>query len=91
MWGAPGRWWIAISPRDTVAPDAVRPCSARPGDLAGLARVRVDAWRSTYRGIGSDECLDGLRVESDFARGFDQWLKGPMVGWAHFVAVLQRF
>jgi ribosomal protein S18 acetylase RimI-like enzyme len=29
-------------------------------DAAGIAKVHVDTWRSTYRGIVSDDVLDGL-------------------------------
>lgn len=36
----------------------VRP--ARPGDAAGIARVHVDGWRSTYPGIVPDAYLAGL-------------------------------
>ena len=32
-------------------------------DAAGIARVHVDAWRSTYRGIVPDSLLDGLSYE----------------------------
>lgn len=35
---------------------------ARPEDAAGIARVHVDSWRSTYRGIMPDEVLAGLSV-----------------------------
>lgn len=33
---------------------------ATPSDAAGIARVHVKTWRSTYKGIVSDEVLDGL-------------------------------
>jgi ribosomal protein S18 acetylase RimI-like enzyme len=33
---------------------------ARLGDAAGIAKVHVDAWRSTYRGIVPDKVLKGL-------------------------------
>lgn len=29
-------------------------------DIAGIAKVHVDSWRSTYRGILPDEFLNGL-------------------------------
>lgn len=32
--------------------------SAGPGDVQGLARVHVDTWRETYRGLISDAVLD---------------------------------
>jgi hypothetical protein len=36
---------------------------ARLQDAAAIARVHVDAWRSTYRGIVPDEHLDGMSYE----------------------------
>lgn len=36
---------------------------ATPTDSAEIAKVHVDTWRSTYRGIVSDEVLDGLSYE----------------------------
>ncbi len=35
---------------------------AAPADAAAIARVRVDAWRSTYRGMIPDAYLDGMSV-----------------------------
>ena len=37
-------------------------------DAEGIARVRVDTWRSAYKGIVSAETLDNLSVERDAAR-----------------------
>jgi L-amino acid N-acyltransferase YncA len=39
----------------------IRP--AQTADAPGIARVHVEAWRSTYRGIVSDAFLDGLQSE----------------------------
>jgi L-amino acid N-acyltransferase YncA len=36
---------------------------ARPEDAAAIARIHVDSWKSTYRGIVPDEVLDGLSYE----------------------------
>lgn len=36
---------------------------AVPDDAAGIARVHVDSWKSTYRGIVPDEVLDGLSYQ----------------------------
>lgn len=36
---------------------------ARLQDAAAIARVHVDTWRSTYRGIVPDEHLDGMSYE----------------------------
>lgn len=37
---------------------------ATADDAKGIARVHVDAWKSTYRGLVSDEYLDSLSYES---------------------------
>ena len=39
----------------------IRP--ARESDAPGIARVHVDAWRSTYRGFVPDTYLDGFQTE----------------------------
>src|SRR5690606_1872462 len=36
---------------------------ALPADASGIARVHVDSWRTTYRGIIPDSVLDNLSVE----------------------------
>jgi GNAT superfamily N-acetyltransferase len=36
---------------------------ATPEDAAGIARVRVDTWRTTYHGIVPDEFLDNMSYE----------------------------
>jgi GNAT superfamily N-acetyltransferase len=40
---------------------------ATPADAQAIARVRVDAWRATYRGMIPDAYLDGLSVEDSEA------------------------
>ena len=37
------------------------------GDAPAIARVRVDSWRSTYRGMIPDAYLDGMKVEASTA------------------------
>jgi ribosomal protein S18 acetylase RimI-like enzyme len=37
--------------------------AARLEDVAGIARVHVDSWRTTYKGIFPDELLAGLSYE----------------------------
>ena len=37
---------------------------ARPADVAAIARVHVDTWRTTYRGIVPDAHLDALSYEA---------------------------
>ena len=41
--------------------------TATPGDAAGIAAVRVDSWRATYRGIIPDAYLDAMKVEDSTA------------------------
>lgn len=36
---------------------------ARLNDASGIARVQVDSWRSTYRGIVPDHYLDGMSYQ----------------------------
>ena len=40
---------------------------ATAGDAPGIARVRVDSWRSTYRGMIPNAYLDGMKVEASTA------------------------
>jgi ribosomal protein S18 acetylase RimI-like enzyme len=44
-------------------PGGLRIRPAMPADAAGLARVHVDSWRATYRGIVPDAHLDQLAYE----------------------------
>ena len=44
---------------------------ALPADASGLARVRVETWRTAYKGIVADVILAGLSVES----GRQRWLE----------------
>lgn len=37
---------------------------AKPSDALGIARVRVDSWRTTYRGIIAQEYLDALSYKA---------------------------
>lgn len=46
-----------MTPASQARP-AIRPATA--ADIPGIARVHVDAWRSTYRGIVPQAFLDGL-------------------------------
>jgi GNAT superfamily N-acetyltransferase len=43
----------------------IRP--AVPADAAAIAQVRVDAWRTTYKGIVPDAYLDAMTVEASTA------------------------
>ncbi|HQR11349.1 MAG TPA: GNAT family N-acetyltransferase [Casimicrobiaceae bacterium] len=44
---------------------AIRP--ATPADAAAIARVRVDAWRTTYKGMIPDAYLAAMKVEDSTA------------------------
>ena len=41
--------------------------AAQPIDASGIAQVRVDAWRTTYRGMIPDAYLAAMRVEESSA------------------------
>lgn len=49
-------------------PDDYKIKPAAPGDLYKIARVHVDCWRTTYRGIVPDEKLDILSYEKSAER-----------------------
>jgi ribosomal protein S18 acetylase RimI-like enzyme len=51
---------------------------ARSDDAAAIARVHVDSWRTTYRGIVADDVLSGLSYERR-ERNWVQWLSTPEV------------
>jgi GNAT superfamily N-acetyltransferase len=40
---------------------------ASPGDAPAIARVRVESWRTTYRGMIPDAYLDGMQVDASTA------------------------
>ena len=76
-----------MSARGESHSNAVTVRPAIPEDLIGLARVHVDTWKTTYRGIVLDACLDALTYEGDVARGFGRWLKQPADRWTYLVAL----
>jgi GNAT superfamily N-acetyltransferase len=43
----------------------IRP--ATPEDAVAIARLRIDAWRATYRGMIPDSYLDGMKLEDSVA------------------------
>ncbi|MGO3365879.1 GNAT family N-acetyltransferase [Agrococcus casei] len=53
----------------------VRVRAATADDAAGVARVHVDSWRATYKGLMPDAVLDGLSVDNR-AAGWRRWLSG---------------
>ena len=40
---------------------------AFPGDAPAIAQVRIDSWRTTYRGMIPDAYLDGMQVDASTA------------------------
>jgi GNAT superfamily N-acetyltransferase len=87
MNGARGRRATVMSARVPPESSPVVIRGAHLRDLAGMARVHVDVWKTTYRGIVPDAHLDSLCYESDIAHGFGRWLNQPPPGEAHFVAL----
>lgn len=49
----------------------IRP--ATPADVPGIARVHVDSWRTTYKGIVADEFLQALSDEPRVERRKEMW------------------
>ena len=58
--------------RDIVS---IRP--AQPEDAQDLARVRIDAWRSAYRGLVPDEYLASMNYQAETER-WEQQLGDPV-------------
>ena len=56
--------------------------SATPADTSAIAQVRVESWRTTYRGIVPDAYLDGMKVEDSVA-----WLAKLLVAGPHSTSV----
>ncbi len=54
-------------------------------DARAIARIHIDSWRSTYRGLVSDEFLDNLRLEDRLAR-WEQLLSFQQRGTVSYVA-----
>jgi ribosomal protein S18 acetylase RimI-like enzyme len=54
-------------------------------DARAIARIHIDSWRSTYRGLVSDEFLDNLRLEDRLAR-WEQLLSSQESGTSGYVA-----
>ena len=68
-------------------PTVIRHATA--GDLPAIARVHVDSWRTTYRGLVADAYLDGIlsyeRREAGWRTEFD-----GMAAAGRFVLVAER-
>jgi len=74
---------VVLPDAGTNVPAVVR--AAAPADAAGIARVRIDAWRSTYRGMIPDAYLDGMTVEASEAH-WRRILEAPPGRFSVFVA-----
>jgi hypothetical protein len=51
--------------RSQISSIVIRP--ARAGDTEAIARVRVDSWRETYRGMIPQAYLDAMKLEQSRA------------------------
>jgi methylmalonyl-CoA epimerase len=60
--------------------------SATPDDAAAIARVRIDAWQTTYRGIVPQAFLDEVHARDGFARRLASQLSDPSTGVEAVVA-----
>ena len=49
------------------APPAIALRRAVAGDAPAIARVRIESWRATYRGMIPDAYLDGMQVDASTA------------------------
>lgn len=58
---------------------------ARPEDAASIARVHVESWRTTYRGIVAADYLAGLSLEARQTM-WAEALRNPARGTCRFVA-----
>ncbi|HME51480.1 MAG TPA: GNAT family N-acetyltransferase [Candidatus Lokiarchaeia archaeon] len=65
---------------------AIREASA--ADARGIARVHVDAWRTTYAGIMPDSVLEDLSYDKD-EKKIKNMLKHPYPGGKTFVAEIE--
>ncbi|HVO91028.1 MAG TPA: GNAT family N-acetyltransferase [Casimicrobiaceae bacterium] len=63
--------------------DVIRP--ATPADATAIARLRIDAWRTTYRGMIPDAYLDGMQL-ADSVAIWDRVLNAPPNRTSVFVA-----
>src|SRR5438270_13538350 len=57
----------AAAMRSEISSILIRPAGA--GDAEAIARVRVDSWRATYRGMIPQAYLDAMKLEHSRALG----------------------
>jgi ribosomal protein S18 acetylase RimI-like enzyme len=62
---------------------------AKPCDATPISRVHVTTWREAYRGVVSQDYLDGLRDE-DYDRKWHQILENVPARRRHFVAEAEQ-
>ncbi len=74
---------IPAGPRE---PATIR--DARKDDAAGIARVHVDSWKSTYAGIVPDSYIRALSHDSGTEK-IKLWFERPFPGAKYFVAEVQ--
>ncbi len=58
---------------------------AKPTDAFDISRVRIETWRTTYKGIVPDKVLEELNLEEE-AKRREKWLANPNSESACFVA-----
>jgi RimJ/RimL family protein N-acetyltransferase len=61
----------------------IRPATL--ADATAIARIHMDSWRTTYRGMFSDDFLDNLRFEDRLAH-WQKWLAFERSGTFAYVA-----
>ena len=65
--------------------DAAKIREARPGDAAAIARVQVESWHTTFRGVLPEDFLAGINVEERRPK-WDEELNDPARASFVFVA-----
>ncbi|MCU0498890.1 MAG: GNAT family N-acetyltransferase [Anaerolineae bacterium] len=56
------------------------------GDLSAIAKIHVDSWRTTYRGMMPDAVLDNLSEERSLKRWTERLAQSPADGsWIYVV------
>ena len=63
---------------------------ANKSDASGMAKVRVDTWRATYKGIVPDEFLENLSCQQLSERWQKEYWENRAPGVAVFVAENER-
>jgi GNAT superfamily N-acetyltransferase len=69
--------------RQAVSTPTIRP--ATPADATAIAQLRIDSWRTTYRGMIPDAYLDGMQL-ADSVAIWERVLTAPANPASVFVA-----